>query len=51
MNYQTTVSVDEKTEKKNVKKEIKIFDQNRPDRRVILLESCRRGLMTIEFKS
>jgi len=27
MNYQTTVSVDEKTEKKNVKKEIKIFDQ------------------------
>ena len=27
MKYQTTVSVDEKTEKKNVKKEIKIFDQ------------------------
>ena len=27
MNYQTTVSVDEKTEKKIVKKEIKIFDQ------------------------
>ncbi|MFH6768888.1 inner membrane protein YiaA [Gaetbulibacter aquiaggeris] len=27
MNYQTTVSVDEKTEKKDVKKEIKIFDQ------------------------
>ncbi len=27
MNYQTTVSVDEKTEKKGVKKEITIFDQ------------------------
>ena len=27
MNYQTTVSVDEKTEKKDIKKEIKIFDQ------------------------
>ena len=27
MNYQTTVSVDEKTEKKKIKKEIKIFDQ------------------------
>ena len=27
MNYQTTVSVDEKTEKKDIKKGIKIFDQ------------------------